>query len=463
MSSVRLADTWRTTTFRLTMIYGAMFAICVVALLSLIYWKTNHYITQQTDHILKLEAAAYSSAPLDQLPQLIAEDMRHDIRHINIYGLFSNTGTHLAGNLQRFPINLPIDDTPHELDSRLEDMGAGHAQRVRMLARILSNHNILVIGRDETQITEIRHILLVALTGSGGVVLIVTLIGFALSIRPIRRIREIQQVSDLIMHGDIHRRLPIAEYRDELDMLAQITNRMLDALERLMLDVKGASDSIAHDLRTPLTRLRALLYRAQTQTPENSINHMIIEQAVAETDALLVRFRALMRISEISSLTRRSGFENLDLSSILQQAQELYAPLADDKNIDLTLSLPDHVPSIFGDGGLLFEAIVNLLDNAIKFTPPNGHVHLGVIVDDQGSRIEVIDSGIGIANKDIQIVTQPFYRSEQAHHLPGMGLGLSIVTAITRLHDFRLTLTSEGHGTCATIECWSMPPNMTTL
>lgn len=457
MSSVRLADTWRTTTFRLTLIYGMMFAICVVALLCLIYWKTNRYISQQTDHILKLEIAAYSSASIEQLPQLIANDMKRDIRHINIYGLFSSTGTPLVGNLHRFPINLPVDDAPHGLDSLLEDMGAGHAQRVRMLARVLPNHNILVIGRDETQIMEIRHILLVALAESAFVVLIVTISGFVLSIRPLRRIHEIQQVSDLIMHGDIHRRLPVGEYHDELDMLAQITNRMLDALERLMLDVKGASDSIAHDLRTPLTRLRALLYRTQTQIPDDSINHVMIEQAVAETDALLVRFRALMRISEISSLTRRSSFENLDLRPILRQAHELYAPLADDKNIYFSLSLSEHTAQIFGDGGLLFEAIVNLIDNAIKFTPPNGHIHLNLSVDDQGTRIDVIDSGIGIASKDIPVVTQPFYRSEQAHQIPGLGLGLSIVTAITRLHDFRLVLTSENHGTCATIECWSAP------
>jgi signal transduction histidine kinase len=454
MSSVKLADTWSTTTFRLTLVYGAMFTVGVVIMLSLIYWKTAHYFAKQTDHILLVESAAYSSAPLNQLSSLISIDVQRDVRNINIYGLFSSTGKPIAGKLRQFPINLPIDGKPHELETKLVNTSAIHTQHVRLLAKELPDGSILVIGRDEFQIAEIRHIMLMALLGAASVILIVTLLGFAQSVKPVRRIRQIQQISDLIMHGDIHRRLPIAGKHDELDMLAQITNRMLDTIERLMMDVKGASDSIAHDLRTPLTRLRALLHRAQTQMQDDPINQMIVAQSLAETDALLVRFRALMRIAEISSLTRRAGFDVVDLGPILLQAEELYAPLADEKNVAFSLNLPDQILPIVADGGLLFEAIANLLDNAIKFTPTGGTVCLQLVNGEQGARIEVIDNGVGIIPGDIKVVTQPFYRGEQAHQLPGIGLGLSIVTAIARLHDFRLSLSSDLQGTQAIIECW---------
>lgn len=456
MSSVKLADTWHTTTFRLTLTYGALFGLSVTVLLTLIYWQTATYIGQQIDNILKVETAAYSAAPATRLPDLIAEDMQRDARHINFYGLFSATGELRAGNLLRFPINLPADGQPHGLKARALDIGPGHTDRVRMLARRLPDGTLLVIGRDETQIGEIGHILLVALAGAGMIILIVTLVGASLSRRPVRRIRDIQRVSELIMHGDIHRRLPIAGKHDELDMLAHIINRMLDALEAIMRDVKGATDSIAHDLRTPLTRLRAMLYRTQTQMHDGPVDHLVINQAIAETDALLARFRALMRIAEISSLTRRAGFAVLDIPALLQQVQELYAPLADDQGVRLTLTMADSRDArVIGDSGLLFEALANIVDNAIKFTPAGGTVAIALRHETQGLCIEVQDTGVGIAAKDLNIVTQPFYRGEQAHQLPGFGLGLSIVTTITRLHDFQLALSSDGRGTRVSIACWS--------
>lgn len=458
MPSVKLADTWRTTSFRLTLTYGLLFAASVIVLLTLIYYQTAHYMGQQIDSIINVEATAYSAAPTSLLPAMISEDTQRDARHINFYGLFNADKQLIAGNVANIPKHLPIDGQVHDLTITEASVGLGHTSHIHLLAKSLPNGMTLVIGRDETQITKIGHILLVALAGALLIMLTVTAIGIILSKRPIRRLQAIQAISEHIMRGDIHQRLPIAGLRDELDLLAQTTNRMLDSLEHMMHDVKAASDNIAHDLRTPLTRLRAVLYRAQHQSRNGQYDEALLNQAISETDALLARFRALMRIAEISSLSRRAGFEPLDIHAMLVQVHELFAPLAEEQSVTLQLLLsPPVTTKLTGDRGLLFEAVVNLVDNAIKFTAAGGHVSISLLQCLKGISIVIHDNGIGIASTDIQFVNQPFYRGQQAHELqlPGYGLGLNIVDAILRLHDFHLQLQSHGHGTDATIHLWS--------
>ncbi|MDE2584574.1 MAG: HAMP domain-containing histidine kinase, partial [Betaproteobacteria bacterium] len=276
-----------------------------------------------------------------------------------------------------------------------------------------------------------------------------TIYGIWLSVVPVRRIREIQRISHKIVNGDIGLRLPVSNRNDELDMLAGIVNLMLDEIEQRMLDIKGASDSVAHNLRTPLTRLRATLNRLEDICQEGE-ERTCVGQAIDEVDHLLSRFRALLRISEISGSMRKAGFETVDLKSVLQKVQEVYAPLAEEKSIAFDLLLPPDPVEILGDSALLFEAILNLVDNAIKFTPPSGVVQ---IILEPRPVVKVVDSGPGIRQEHIKRVMQPFYRGDTSRNVPGSGVGLSIVSAIANLHGFRFDLVSGPSGTQAFLYC----------
>lgn len=453
MSSVRLIDTWRTTTFRLVLLYGAMFCVGIAVLLALIYFHTRDYVTQQTDQLLKAELHSFLVTPPRDLPAALSESLQRDPRRMDIFGLFAADGRQLAGNAAEMPTELPADGTPRSL-ATVGTTDAGHAEprTIRALAITLSGGSRLLVGREERQTEEIRQVLFMALRDALLIIGIGTAAGVWLSIVRVRRIQDIQRASQEIINGDISVRLPLKGSRDELDILAGIINSMMDEIEQRMRDIKGASDNIAHNLRTPLTRLRALLNRF-LQSHGQGENRHLIEQAVEESEALLTRFRALLRISEISGSLRREAFDHVDLKSILQGIQDIYAPLAEEKDISLSLIQPHDTVTVWGDQALLFEAIMNLVDNAIKFTAPGGRVEVKLVEEASGSRISVIDNGPGIDPADIHLVIQPFYRSNATRATPGSGVGLSVVNAIINLHKFRFDLSSDRHGTVASIFC----------
>jgi len=316
----------------------------------------------------------------------------------------------------------------------------------------------LVIARDLTAILQVRETTLNALLGGGVFFLLLNIAtGLLLSTRQMRRVREIRRATLRIAKGDLNQRLPTGG-RDELDMLSHLVNYMLDEIERLMTEVKGACDGIAHDLRTPLAHIRTLLGNVaeRLDASEDANVSGMVEQARIETDVLLDRFRAMLRISEIGALKRRGGFSSVDLTTLVREVSELYEPLAEDRGIVWNVHVED-VPEIHGDRALLFEAFSNLLDNAIKFAPDNGEVRIELMALEQGARLRVSDNGPGIPGREREAVLQRFYRGEQARHLAGSGLGLSIVSAVVRLHDFTLRIGPNGEaaGTTVTLECWS--------
>jgi signal transduction histidine kinase len=238
-------------------------------------------------------------------------------------------------------------------------------------------------------------------------------------------------------------------------MLAAIVNRMLDQIERLLGEVKGVSDSIAHDLRTPLTRLRTQLHRVQQLGGEGDPRSELVERCIVEADALLERFRALLRISELEDIGRRAGFGSVDPGETLRRVHELYAPLAEEKEIAFTLDL-DAVPALRADGHLLFEALANLVENAIKFTPHGGHVLLRTASEQGRVVIDVLDDGSGIPVEERDAVLRRFYRSAAAGvaGTAGHGLGLPLVAAIVRLHGYEFSIgDNPPHGTRMRLAC----------
>jgi len=426
-------------------------------LLGFVYWQTAAEMTRRVDQILLLEKIRLAVVQAIRLPDEIDKSVQRDRRQIYFYGLFTVDGRLVAGNVPQLPQGLPVDGSIYEI--RLPASNT-QAQPIpaRVLAIRLDSGNCLLIGHDVQQLIEFGEIMRRAFFWGGLLTILLGLMfGSALSFRPLRRVEQIQQACEFIMRGNIKERLPVSRHRDELDMLAAIVNRMLDEIERLMSEIKSSGDHIAHDLRTPLTRLRAVLYRVKQQLGDVPAQRAMVDQVIAEVDGLLLRFRALLRISEIENKQRRAGFQSVQLQEILEQAVNFIEPLAEDKSIHLSMTAMLVAP-IQGDKELLFEAAVNLLDNAIKFTPAGGHVEVRLSQGVKGAQIDILDSGIGIRKNERTSVLNRFYRSGNDIQTSGYGLGLSIVMAIIKLHDFGFALGDALPGTRATIYCWPHSP-----
>jgi len=445
---MRRPKLWRTTTFRLALLYGAVFAAGVVALLGLIYVSAAIYLTHQMDEIVIGQAQALEVASPADLPEKVREVETEDVRSVNFYGLFRPDGSWIAGNVHRLPAGAPPDGVPRELREPGLQPGA------RAMAKRLPSGEILFVGFDAKVLTGFRTIILRSLIVSGTLIIVLGLsLGAALSLGPLRRIQLVQQASLPILDGNLGARLPTSNRGDEIDMLAGIANGMMDEVERLLWAVKSVGDNVAHDLRTPLTRLRALLYRVSQEVGAPDAHRAMLDQALAETDALLVRFKAIQRISEIDRRERRAGFGAVQLQALVDEIGELYGPLAEDHDVDLATETTTAC-EILADRELLFEAFSNLVANAVKFTPAGGSIRLKLTKLAEGPRIEVIDSGPGVAESERDAVLERFYRGRQEPEAPGSGLGLSIVAAVARLHDFRLVLGDASPGLRVTLDCW---------
>jgi signal transduction histidine kinase len=448
---MRLRELWRTTPFRLTLMNGAVFALAVVALLGLIYWETAGYMVRQMDAIVASEAKAVVGGGPEKLPQRIKQAVAADGRRIEYYGLFSEDGVWIAGNVRSLPAGLPIDGKPRELH------GQGLQPGARALVTRMPWGEILVVGHDALVLTGIRMIIVNALAVSGAVSLLLGLAAAAaLSLVPLRRIEDLREASRAALGGKLGVRLPVSQRRDEIDMLAGVANAMMDETERLLWEVKSVGDNVAHDLRTPLNRLRALLYRVRQETKLEGQEREMIDNALAETDELLTRFRALQRIGEIERRDRQAFFETVRLQNVLEHVLELHEPLAEDRGVSLEPEIASDAPPVSADPTLLFEAVSNLVDNALKFTPSGGRVRVRLLVREEGPRIEVIDNGPGVPESEREAVLQRFYRAQRARNEPGSGLGLSIVTAIARLHHFTLHLDDAQPGLRVALDCWPL-------
>lgn len=475
---IRIKTQWYNTSVRLTFLFGVLFTAAVVALLGFIYWRTNIYLELQAKSALDATVRAYTQLDSKDVDDQIEYALAHDTRHILMLGLFDAKREPVAGNLNYVPNELRADGhfyrMPFDASLRrvLINVQRGNggvyplttATKDKLVSDIalmrmerLQSGEWLIVGRDITQMSEAQHAIENALLGGGSIILLLGLIGgVIISRRPIRRINAIRDVASKIMLGDLSLRVPYANRHDELDMLAATVNRMLDEIARLLTEVKSVTDTIAHDLRTPLTRLRAILYRTLQQSEMGSPHYAMFERAVQETDLLLTRFRALLRIAEIENRQRRAGFTEVDLTDLMQQINELFLPLAAEKNIAFSIKLTG-VCVVLADPDLLFEALSNLIDNAIKFTPREGHIELNLFEDNSGPVIEIKDTGPGVPINEREAIMKRFYRSDRDHHLPGFGLGLSIVNAIMLLHGFKLEFRDAQKGTHLSLYCWPHP------
>ncbi len=449
---------WHSATSRLILIYGALFAVWGFILVGVIQWETTRYLNGVIDQILLQRMHYIASTDPARMPATVDAASAIDPHGIISVGLFDPDHRPLAGNIDRLPVSLARDGQVHLLEHGLPrpDRDAERV-RARGLASKLPNGDILVIAKDTSTIDGLGAIIRRALLWAISLTIIPGLLGgFLLRRGPRKRIRALQEATDPIRQGDLSKRLPLSRRGDELDQLAAIVNTMLGEIERLMSEVKGVCDNIAHDLRTPLTRLRARLYRTQQQL-EGQPEAALLEASMVDIDAVLTRFRALLRVSELEDRNRAACFDEVDIGRVLLQVHEFYAPVAEDRGQPFELDMQPLAP-IRADAHLLFEALANLVGNAIKFTPPGGKVSLRASMDKRGPRVDIIDSGPGIPADERDAVTRRFYRGDNSRTTAGSGLGLSIVSAIVRLHGYALDIGQATTGARLTLYCYPVAP-----
>jgi hypothetical protein len=297
----------------------------------------------------------------------------------------------------------------------------------------------LLVGRDLARFAPLEHRFWYALASAVGFLSIVGAFGgFLIRRALLERIFGIRQTVSAIIQGDLSRRLPIQPGGDELNTLSQTINGMLEQIEHLIHGVRNVSNSIAHDLRTPLAELRSRLEELSLTRPAPEITFPELEAAVADVDRVIRLFNALLRLAEIDSGLRRSGFVPVDLAVVAADAVEFYLPAAEIKGRTLSL-VSDGPAPIRGDPVLLAQALGNLIDNALKFTPDGGRIQVEVRrAANQLVRVSVGDSGPGIPDAEKPKVIERFYRGDRSRGTPGVGLGLSLVEAVARLHGSSL-------------------------
>lgn len=453
MSLRPLIDAWRSATSRLILIYGALFAIWCVVLLGVVQWEASRYLSNVVDGMLAARIHYLETTDPRRLPGTVEAASQIDVQGFMWVGLFDAQGRRIAGNIEAVPQDLTEDGVVQTIRASLVDPKRNTPTRARGVTRLLPDGDRLVVAKESTTIDGVGAIIRRGLLWGLSLTLIPGVLGGILIARgPARRIRAIQQAMEPIREGDLSVRLPVTRGGDEVDLLAATVNTTLGEIERLLGEVKGVTDNIAHDLRTPLTRMRTRLHRLQQQfdgKPEGDQ----LDACVAEIDTVLSRFRALLRVSELEDRQRSACFETLDMGDVLRNVHEFYMPLAEDRGQVFEIDV-GRLPPLRGDPQLMFEAFANLVGNAIKFTPDGGAVRLIASTDPTGdARIDIADTGPGIPPNEREAVFRRFYRSDETRSKPGCGLGLAIVSAIVRLHGFSLSVGGTEKGAVFSVVC----------
>jgi signal transduction histidine kinase len=440
----QLADIIRTATFRLAVAFATAFAVSSLLLFAFIYWQTAVYETRRIDTWIAELATSAAKASPEQLMWTVDTHWSNDLHRLTFAALFDRDGRLIMGNLSRVPPGLPADGAAHDVEADLQTAHGPTSERVRAAARRLPDGRLFVAARNIDELVTLHAIVLRALAlGVIPAVLLALAAGFTLSARALHRVKVLHQTIERIMRGALAERLPMRGTGDDFDQLAASVNRMLDEIGRLLDEIKGVGDDIAHDLRTPLGRVRARLERSRDTARTHGELQEAIDRAIAGLDQALAIITALLRIGEIEAGQRRQGFAAVDLAGIVAEIGDLYAPIAEERGTRLVV-VAEVASCVFGDRELLIELVANLIGNSIKFTPAGGTVRLELLGAEPGPLIRVRDTGPGIPATERDAVLKRFYRSDKSRHVEGSGLGLSLVAAIAKLHGFTIRI---GDGT----------------
>jgi signal transduction histidine kinase len=445
-------------TFRLSVIFSGTCVVSGVLLFATIYWQTKNFETRRIGAFVLTEASTVSQGSADEILWTVrrraAHEYQDEYHDMSFAALFAPDGRLLAGNLDRIPPELPADGRAHEVE--LIQAGKHPIHRpIIAVASLLPDGTLLVFGRGVRVLATLaaivaRALLLGAIPAIGPGIAA----GIWLSQQARRRVKAVNRSIERIMRGNVHERLPVQHTADDFDHLANSVNRMLAEIEGLLAEVQGVSDNIAHDLRTPLARVRTLLERGRDKARTKDDLVAVTDRAIAGLDQAQSIITALLRIGELEGGQRRAAFGDVDLGEIVRETADLYSPLAEEKQIRLDIQV-DAPGAVHGDRDLLIEVIANLLDNAIKFTPLGGDVRVLLADRGEGPFIRISDTGPGIPPEERVAVMKRFYRIDKSRHINGSGLGLSIVLAIVKLHDFDIAVGDAQPGCWFELSCYT--------
>lgn len=442
-----------TLSFRIVLVYAAIFAISAAVLVAFTYWNTARALDAQTDQTIQAEitglAEQYQQLGVTGLTDAIISRSEHG--GLGIYLLTDDNNRTIAGNLDGWPQMETQADQFVEFDYDRHVGAKLEQHRARGRVFDLNGGFKLLVARDVAERHETERLFTTTLPWSAALMLGLGIVGgYFMSRNLLTRLDAINRKSREIMAGDLSQRLPLTRAGDEFDTLAGNLNRMLDRTERLMKGMREVTDSVAHDLRTPLNRLRNRLEGALGDLEPDSQEWTEIEAAVGETDRLIATFNAILMIAEAEAGIVREAMEPVQIPALVAGVVELYEPLAEEKGVTLEL-MPSGAATVRGNKSLIAQALANLLDNAIKYTPPSGHVRVAVENTPSGVALVVSDNGPGIANDDRARALERFVRLEASRNSPGTGLGLSLVAAVARMHDAKLALADNRPGLRATL------------
>ena len=462
-----LNNVWRSTTFHLGLRFMVLFSASFLILGGFVYRQTLVFLEQELRATIDLELNQSRQFYLERGEEsfLTGISAQAELDPSGIYIVLDEACQALAGGYKR----LDEDESILEICSNAPETNGwvrfelqiqrGFRAQIPewdddVYARIVpvAPNRQLLYGRMGGNIDSAREVVQAAMSWGLAAMAVLAVLGSYLMAGSIAgRLEQINRISQDIRHGDLSRRMPQDRGGDEFDRLAGNLNDMLDQIQSLMEGVRSVSDAIAHDLRTPLARLRTRLERLRN-TPRGELEAGI-DQSIAEADSMLGTFNALLRIAQLEAGSRRTDFAVVDMQALVADIADLYEPVASDRNIELRV---EETPAAktHGDRDLLFQAICNLVDNAVKYTPEGGHVRLELLRRAQGPRLVVSDTGPGIPAEEHSRVFERFYRLDAHRDSAGNGLGLSLVAAVAKLHDTRLELRDNRSGLQA---IWDLP------
>ena len=439
----------RATTFRLALSYLGIFTVSAMALLALVSWSTSVFIEWQVQETVEAEATGlseqYRERGIQGLADTIGSRANQDIERRAVYLLMAPDGARVAGNLFGWPKDAA--DSSGWVRFPIERVGDGRLT-TEVLARTyaMPQDYKLLVGRSLHDAKRVKSAINRALGwGLALTVLLGIVGGYFTSRHMLTRVDAMSRTARRIVGGDMKSRMKLSGAQDEFDQLATSFNEMMDEIERLVEGIRTVTDNIAHDLRTPLNRLRSRIDVALLGAPDAAEMRRVLEETVVEADNLLATFNALLAISNAESGQRLHSFEPLDPAQLAADVVELYEPLAEEKGIRIACHA-DPGLTLEGDRHLMSQALANLVDNAVKYTPEGGAVAVTVASVPAGIEVAVADSGPGIPEAARERVLDRFVRLDATRTTPGNGLGLSLVKAVARLHGGTLSLSDNKPG-----------------
>ena len=440
-----------TYTFRFMFSYVLVLGVAVFILLASVYalysYEQFSRVQDSIAHELDILEAHYTERGVDGVSGYMNDEKNRANLSRFFYILVDSEGNKVAGDLDAWPSFREFGRgwLAFEREVLAWDGEAEHREFMAR-SRTLGDGSRLLVARHYSDLISNAKLMLRMLARGMLITIILGVIGGAwTSLTMLREVEAINRGVRTIMEGDLSERIPITGRGGDIEVLVLNFNSLLDRIQSLMAGVRQVSDNIAHDLRTPLTRLRNHLSSLEQHCkPENRDE---VQAMLAEADGLLATFNGLLRIAQVESGHRRAGFGALDLAAIVRDVVELYEPLAQDKQQQVALDMPPERVNIVGDRDLLFQALANVLDNAIKYTPEAGIIRVGLRKAHEQVVVDVSDSGPGIPDEKHEKVFERFYRVEASRgQQSGNGLGLSLVSAVMKLHDGKVTLHSDQKG-----------------